>query len=64
MTNTHIATVNTLPSSVLHNSTEIRRQYIRAATKQAVQVINRKVRSWHRKAGTVSPDMAQMQGGH
>jgi hypothetical protein len=64
MTHLHTATVQSLPSSVLHNSTEIRRQYIRAASKQAAMAISRKFRSWHRKAGTVSPDMAQMQGGH
>ena len=64
MTQNHIATVQPLPSSILHNSDEVRRQYTRAASKQAVQFISRKIRSWKRKAGTVAPDMTQMQGGH
>ena len=64
MTTEHIATVQPLPSSILHNSDEVRRQYTRAASKQAVQFISRKIRSWNRKAGAVTPDMTQMQGGH
>lgn len=64
MTQNHIATVNPLPSSILHNSTEVRRQYTRAAAKQAVQFFSRKMRSFNRKAATVAPDMSQMQGGH
>ena len=64
MTQNHIATVNPLPSSILHNSVEVRRQYTRAAAKQAVQFFSRKMRSFNRKAATVAPDMSQMQGGH
>ncbi len=64
MTHRHNATVQPLPSSILHNSTEIRRQYIRAASKQTAQFISRKIHSWRRKAKVVSPDMTQMQGGH
>lgn len=64
MTQNHIATVQPLPSSILHNSEEVRRQYTRAASKQAVQFISRKIRSWTRKAEAVAPDMTQMQGGH
>jgi hypothetical protein len=64
MTNKHIATVSPLPSSILHNSTEIRRQYIRAASKQAARFISQKVRSLHRKAETAVPEMTQMHGGH
>lgn len=64
MNQTHIATVQSLPSSILHNSDEIRRQYTRAASKQAVQFISRKIRSWKRNAEAVAPDMTQMQGGH
>ncbi len=64
MTQIHTATVNPLPSSILHNSAEVRRQYTRAASKQAVQFVARKLRSWKRKAGSVAPDMTQMQGGH
>ena len=64
MTQNHIATVNPLPSSILHNSTEVRRQYTRAAAKQAAQFFSRKMRSFNRKAASVAPDMTQMQGGH
>jgi hypothetical protein len=62
MTQNHIATVNPLPSSILHNSAEVRRQYTRAAAKQAF--FSRKMRSFNRKAANVAPDMSQMQGGH
>jgi hypothetical protein len=65
MTQDHIATVHPLPSSILHNSTEVRRQYTRAAARQAVQVISRKMNSLRRKAATASPEMPQMmQGEH
>ncbi|TYC57823.1 hypothetical protein FMN52_14865 [Marinobacter sp. BW6] len=64
MTQNHIATVNPLPSSILHNSDEVRRQYTRAAAKQAVQFFSRKMRNFNRKAANVAPDMSQMQGGH
>jgi len=65
MTQDHIATVHPLPSSILHNSTEVRRQYTRAAAKQAVQVISRKMNSWRKRAAIASPEMPQMmQGEH
>ncbi|MEX2473954.1 hypothetical protein [Marinobacter sp.] len=68
MTQTHIATVQPLPSSILHNSTEIRRQCTRAATKQAVQFIGRKLRIAGRKAQAATPDLPEMpramHGGH
>ena len=68
MTQNHIATVNPLPSSILHNSTEVRRQYTRAATRQAVQFIGRKLRIAGRRAQAATPDMPEMpqamQGGH
>ncbi|MCL7943810.1 hypothetical protein [Marinobacter sp. ATCH36] len=65
MTQHHIATVHPQPSSILHNSTDVRRQYTRAAAKQVVQVISRKVNSWRKKAPSATPDMPQMmQGGH
>jgi len=65
MTQDHIATVHPLPSSILHNSTEVRRQYTRAAARQAVQMISRKVNSLRKKAVTASPEMPQMmQGEH
>jgi len=64
MTQKHIATVNPLPSSILHNSAEVRRQYTRTAVKQAAQFISRKVRIFNRKAAVVAQDMPQVQGGH
>lgn len=65
MTQHHIATQHQLPSSILHNSTDVRRQYTRAAAKQAAQVISRKMSSWRRKATSATPEMPQMmQGGH
>ncbi|KPP99960.1 hypothetical protein [Marinobacter sp. HL-58] len=65
MTQDHIATVYPLPSSILHNSTEVRRQYTQAAAKQAVQVISRKISSWRKKAASAAPEMPQMmQGEH
>ncbi|MDX1558865.1 MAG: hypothetical protein R3193_08170 [Marinobacter sp.] len=64
MTQNHIATVNPLPSSILHNSAEVRRQHTRAAARQAVQFFSRKMRNFNRKAANVAPDMSQMQGGH
>lgn len=64
MTRNHIANVHPLPSSILHNSAEVRRQHTRAATRQAVQFITRKLRVLNRKASNVAPDMTQIQGGH
>lgn len=65
MTQHHTATVHPLPSSILHNSTDVRRQYTRAAAKQAAQAISRKMSSWRRKATSATPEMPQMmQGGH
>ncbi len=65
MTQAHIATVHPMPSSILHNSTEVRRQHTRAAAKQAAQVISRKMSSWRKRAVTASPEMPQMmQGEH
>ncbi len=65
MTQDHIATVHPLPSSILHNSTEVRRQYTQAAARHAVQVISRKMNSWRKRAATATPEMPQMmQGEH
>lgn len=64
MTQNHIATVKPLPSSILHNSTEVRRQHTRAAVQQFSGMIRRKLRSLNRKATRVAPDMTQVQGGH
>ncbi|MBE0486876.1 hypothetical protein [Marinobacter sp.] len=63
MTQNHIATINPLPSSILHNSNEVRSQYTRAAAKQAMQFIRRKIRVFNRKAADVTQDFPQMQGG-
>ncbi|MBC7191419.1 hypothetical protein [Marinobacter sp.] len=64
MTEKHIATIHPLPSSILHNSTEVRRQHTRAAVQQFSGMIRRKLRSLNRKATRVAPDMTQVQGGH
>ena len=64
MTETFVTTTRPLPSSILHNSTEVRRQYTRAAARQAMQFISRKVRIFNRKAVAVAQDMPQVQGGH
>ena len=64
MTQDHIATVHPLPSSILHNSTEVRRQHTRAAVQQFTGMVRRKLRSLNRKAAQVAPDMTQVQGGH
>ncbi|GGE55921.1 hypothetical protein GCM10011533_05530 [Streptosporangium jomthongense] len=63
MAQKHIATVHPLPSSVLHNSVEVRSQYTRAAAKMATQFVSRKLRSFNRKTAAVT-DVAQVQGGH
>lgn len=65
MTQHHTATVHPLPSSILHNSTEVRRQYTRAAARQAAQVVSRKMNFWRKRAATATPEMPQMmQGEH
>ncbi len=64
MTQNHIATVNPLPSSILHNSTEVRRQYTRNAAKQAMQFISRKVRVFNRKAAEVAQEISPVQSSH
>ena len=57
------ASVRPQPSSILHNGVEMRRQYTRAATKQVVQFIGRKLRIANRKAVAAAQDMPQVQGG-
>ena len=59
-----IATVHSLPSSILHNSGDVRSQYTRAASRQVAQVIARKIRSWKKRAVAVATDIPQVQGGH
>ena len=61
MTQNHIATVKPLPSSILHNSTEVRRQHTRAAARQAMQLISRKVRIFNRKVVAVAQDMPRFR---
>ncbi|HET8848492.1 MAG TPA: hypothetical protein VFM78_01305 [Marinobacter sp.] len=63
MTKTHIATVNPLPSSILHTRTEVRRQYTREASRQAMQFLRSKVRLFNRKAAAVVPEMHQQASG-
>ncbi|HEA50842.1 hypothetical protein LCGC14_2494760 [marine sediment metagenome] len=59
MTQRHIATVQPLPSSILHNSAAVRSQHTRAATKIAVQFMSRKLRSFNRRTVVgVTPDIA------
>ncbi|KPQ29440.1 MAG: hypothetical protein HLUCCX14_06265 [Marinobacter excellens HL-55] len=64
MTQNHIATVNPLPSSILHNSTEVRRQYTRTAAKQAMQFISRKIRVFNRNAVAVAHEISPVQSSH
>ncbi|WP_303290477.1 hypothetical protein [Marinobacter sp. SS5-14b] len=59
----HTASVSTLPSSILHNGVEMRSQYTRAAVKQGIQFISRKLRIANRKAAAVAQDLPQVQGG-
>ncbi|WP_372965819.1 hypothetical protein [Marinobacter sp.] len=51
------------PSSILHNGVELRREYTRAAVKQGLQFLGRKLRIANRKATAVVQDMPQAQGG-
>lgn len=63
MIHKHTASVRPLPSSILQNGVEMRRQYTRAAAKQVVQFIGRKLRIVNRKAVAAAQDMPQIQGG-
>jgi hypothetical protein len=63
MTQFHNVSHQPLPSSILHNGNDVRRQYTRAAAQQAVQVISRKIGSWKKRASSVTPDYQPgMQG--
>ena len=65
MTEHHNATISTLPSSILHNGNDVRRQYTRAAAKQVVQTISRKMGAWKKKAAHAAPDLQHgLQGEH
>jgi len=62
MIHTHTASTRPLPSTILQNGVELRRQYTRAAAKRAVQFIHRKLRSGA-KAATAATEMPQVQRG-
>ncbi|MDI9244768.1 hypothetical protein [Marinobacter sp. CHS3-4] len=56
MTQIHNVSHHPLPSSILHNGNDVRRQYTRAAAQQAFQVISRKIAVWRKRAPSVTPD--------
>ena len=56
MTSIHNVSHQPLPSSILHNGNDVRRQYTRAAAQQAFQAISRKIGAWKKRAGDVTPD--------
>jgi hypothetical protein len=63
MTQIHNVSHQPLPSSILHNGNDVRRQYTRAAAQQAAQIISRKIGSWKKRASGVTPDYQPgMQG--
>jgi len=59
-----IAPVHPLPSSILHNSSAIRSQYTRKASRLVVQTIARKFRSWNKKVVAMAANIGQVQGRH
>ena len=59
MTEHHNATAQPLPSSILHNGSDVRRQYTRAAAKHAYQIVSRKLSSMRKKASVTTPDLHQ-----
>jgi hypothetical protein len=59
----YTASARPQPSSILHNGVEMRRQYTRAAMKQAMQFVARKLHIANRKAAAVAQEMPQVQGG-
>lgn len=56
MTRIHNASHQPLPSSILHNGNDVRRQYTRAAAQQAIQAISRKIGSWKKRTAGTTPD--------
>lgn len=63
MTQVHNVSHQPLPSSILHNGNDVRRQYTRAAAQQAFLVISQKISSWKKRAANVTPDYQPgMQG--
>jgi hypothetical protein len=56
MTQIHNVSHQPLPSSILHNGNDVRRQYTRAAAKQAVAAVSRKISAWKKRAANVTPD--------
>jgi hypothetical protein len=63
MTQGHNVSHHPLPSSILHNGNDVRRQYTRAAAQKAFQVISRKFGSLKKRATNSKPDFPhRMQG--
>lgn len=63
MTQVHNVSHQPLPSSILHNGNDVRRQYTRAAAQHAFLVISQKIGSWKKRAANVTPDYQPgMQG--
>lgn len=56
MTQIHNVSHQPLPSSILHNGNDVRRQYTRAAAQQAVAAVGRKLGTWKKRAANVTPD--------
>ena len=56
MTQSHNVSHQPLPSSILHNGNDVRRQYTRAAAQHAYQIINRKLGQWKKRSTGVTPD--------
>jgi hypothetical protein len=61
MTQIHNVSHQPLPSSILHNGNDVRRQYTRAAAQQAFQTIACKISAWKKRVTQVTPDY---QHGH
>ncbi len=57
------APVRPLPSSILHNGVEVRRQYTRAAFRRLGEALRRKLRRVQREVEEAAQDMAQPEGG-
>ena len=56
MTRIHNVSHQPLPSSILHNGNDVRRQYTRAAARKAFQAISYKIGSLKRRASNVTQD--------
>ncbi|TGN40167.1 hypothetical protein [Marinobacter confluentis] len=63
MTQIHNVSHHPLPSSILHNGNDVRRQYTRAAAQRAFQVISYKIGFLKKRAADVTQDYQPgMQG--